>query len=158
MSVLEGFGDLWTMPADARCVTTNGATRQDNHAIMGRGCAQQARDQFPGIDARLGRLLVAEGNHVHWLGRWGPQNLSLFSFPVKHTWQDQADLELIERSAHELMEVLDGKNRWFKVLPPDGIVLLPRPGVGNGRRSWVEVRKVIAPILDDRVLVITNEP
>jgi hypothetical protein len=36
-------------------------------------------------------------------------------------------------------------------------VLLPRPGCGNGHRTWDEVCPVIEPILDDR-FTVTYQP
>lgn len=149
--MLEESGDLWTLPADARCITTNGTIRGDGKAVMGRGCAQEARNRYPGLDTYLGLQLHAGGNHVHHLmqdakeprptGIW-----VLLSFPVKHHWREKADLELIRRSCGELMLLMEVED-WQRVL-------LPRPGCGNGQLGWDEVGPAIAPLLDDRVVVI----
>jgi hypothetical protein len=156
----EDRGDLWRIPAHVRCITTNGTVRRDGHAVMGRGCARQARDDFPELAETLGRLLTRNGNHVQRLmaemplpGR--PPGLirtgfwELVSFPVKHHWRDRADLDLIERSCGELMDLADANPEW-------GVILLPRPGCGNGQLEWSEVRPRIAPLLDDRVVVIAR--
>lgn len=75
----------------------------------------------------------------------------LVTFPVKVHWKDTASLDLIRRSALDLMATLDMPPLW-----PTRKVILPRPGCGNGGLSWVHVRPVIAPILDNRVWVIAR--
>lgn len=145
--MIEVTGNLWTYePADARCITTNGDVRKDGRAVMGRGCAYEAKERYPDIQMDLGRCLTRAGNHVHELIKI--DNWVLLTFPVKHHWNDQADLDLICRSALELMRYLDHDEIGLKH------VLLPRPGCGNGRLRWEDVRTVLYPILDDRVYVI----
>lgn len=76
-----------------------------------------------------------------------------FSFPVKHNWYEHADLKLIERSAKELVDTIDDI-----FLDPDDrppTIYLPRPGCGNGRLKWEDVKPVIEPYLDDRFVVVT---
>jgi hypothetical protein len=151
-------GDLWEIPdVDARGITTNGdVAGPDRHAVMGRGVALQACQRWPGLDLELGRQLEQWGNHVLLLRR--PDQPTLFStdgddpavlytFPVKHHWRDRASLELIRRSAHELVELADEEG-WEAVA-------LPRPGCGNGHLSWERtVKGVLAPLLDDRFLIV----
>ncbi len=72
---------------------------------------------------------------------------ALVSFPVKHAWDQRADLDLIRQSAYELV-VLTEKYGWKKVL-------VPRPGCGNGQRKWHEIKPILAPMLDDRFVVVT---
>jgi hypothetical protein len=134
------YGDFWAQPADHRVITTNGDVRKDGACVMGRGVALQAAQRFPSIPYELGAVLKVQGNHVHQLG------YGLWSFPVKHHWRDQADLDLIEQSARELEP--------FARATPAQTWLLVRPGVGNGRRDWAEVEPLIA-CLPDNVLVIT---
>jgi hypothetical protein len=91
-----------------------------------------------------------KGNHVHDLGWYSSENESVYrivSFPVKHRWQDAADLELIKRSALELVELVD-RNAWARKIK------LPRPGCGNGRLRWSDVKPVLEPLLDDRFVVV----
>lgn len=159
-------GDLFNPPrgADAICLTTNGMVKRDGSCVMGRGCASQAKTRWPGIEQILGSKITGLDNHVHLLTQFQPVCLFLpvdkvnfdyetveldyhvVSFPVKHHWRDQADLDLIKRSANELMSLVEGLG-WERVV-------LPRPGAGNGRLQWQSVREVIKPILDDRILVI----
>lgn len=112
---------------------------------MGRGCALEAKTQFPGIDVLLAHEIQKNGNHVAPLV--APNNEMIWSFPVKHHWRQKADLELIFRSACELMDIVD---EWKYEN-----ILLPRPGCGNGQLNWEDVKLVLDPILDDRVAVVT---
>ena len=68
--------------------------------------ARQARDKFPGLDRKLGRLIEEHGNRPMRLMRMA-DGTDLGSFPVKHTWREQADLDLIEDSARLLVELVD---------------------------------------------------
>lgn len=138
--MLEVRGNLWTYPADWRAITTNGMVRKDGCAVMGRGCALEAKSQHPGIDRVLGRLLRDFGNHVHILKH------GLLSFPVKHTWYEEADLELIARSVTELQAM---------TALAHSTIVIPRPGCGNGRRTWAEVKPLLE-VLPDTVMVITH--
>lgn len=138
-------GDLWTTPADVICITTNGSVQSNGKAVMGRGCALEAKTKFPVMEKWLGSSIKKYGNHVVSLGIF--MERSFFSFPVKHNWWEKADIELIKRSCTELTERIEPWNK----------VLLPRPGCGNGRLKWEDVKKVIAPLLPDNVLVISNE-
>lgn len=142
----EVYGNLWDYHVDGEwiCITTNGVVRQDGRAVMGRGVAAQAKARFPALPSLLGKRLIRNGNHVQPFS-----SLKLFTFPVKHHWKGQADLNLIIRSSKELMAQLDS-HRWTSR------VVLPRPGCGNGQLDWEDVRDVIYPLLDDRVLVITQ--
>jgi hypothetical protein len=148
----EDLADLWTYPADARVITTNGTVKANGRAVMGRGVAKQATERFAMIRLLLGQHLRARGNHVGILVapatyQWLPE--PIVSFPVKHQYFEMADLDLIARSATELV-ALTGEQGWRQVV-------LPRPGCNNGRRSWQrEVRPILLPLLDDRFTVVVN--
>lgn len=146
----EARGDMWKMAADAHCITTNGDVRKDGAAVMGRGCALEAAAMFPAIRADLGYLINEHGNHVHLLGprRHRGNRYVVYSFPVKHHWNEWASFGLIERSAYELMETVESQGY--------STVLLPRPGCGNGHLQWEEVRQVLSPILDDRIVIVSR--
>lgn len=149
----EAFGDLWTMRADAICITTNGYVTAAGRGVMGRGVAAQAKRRFPGIEEALGEALTRSGNHTQVIAWWGDA-VAIVAFPVKHVWQDAAKLGLIRRSCGELVALADeprGKagRTWDRIL-------LPRPGCGNGRLDWKDVRPVIEPLLDDRIVVVAR--
>ncbi len=139
-------GNLWNVSCDLRLITTNGATRKDGAAIMGRGCALEAKQHFPGIDLKLGRLIREHGNRVMRLAKLADGSV-LGSYPVKHHWKEEADPALIERSARQLVALA---NKFGHTN-----VLLPRPGCGNGKLSWEQVEPILSEILDNRFTVIT---
>lgn len=138
-------GNLWDFRGKdgyVLCITTNGTIKRDGTAVMGRGCALQAKNNYPGIAATLGRRLKYDGLKVVWL------TTRLIAFPVKYEWHQKANLDLIKKSATELArEAANLRQNWF---------LLPRPGCGNGQRDWeTEVKPIIENILPDNVLVIS---
>lgn len=138
--MIEIVGDLWLVPCQYRIITTNGAVRSDGCAVMGRGCAAQAKFYMPSLPRALGTKLKAGGNHVYEFPEW-----SLFTFPVKHSWEQPADLPLIAQSAREL--------RGFAEDRPEAIFILPRPGCGNGQLEWAVVEPLLRS-LPDNILVI----
>jgi len=151
--MIEIEGDLFARypGLNARVITTNGDVRKDGRAVMGRGVARQAAQRWPSLRLRLGDLIAgseafhlpAYGNHVHHLGSF--YNGNLVSFPVKHHWQDTADLSLIVQSCRELVKLTTKMNWRF--------VLMPRPGCGNGGLTWDVVKPMIQPLLDDRFFI-----
>lgn len=140
-------GELWDYygkPDHVVCITTNGTVKANGEAVMGRGCAAEAKERFKGIARELGGLIQSYGNNVMELRkREGP----LLSFPVKHNWWEEADLKLIERSAGKLWVHADDS--------PEVNFILPRPGCGNGGLKWEDVKPVIE-FLPDNVLVISR--
>ena len=147
--MLDVMADLWTTSCDARCITTNGTVKPNGRGVMGRGTALQAKRQLVGLEVTLGAQLLEHGNHVAILSRTGAKDrpTPLVIFPVKHQRHERADLDLIQQSARELV-TLTAAQGWK-------VVLLPRPGCGNGQRTWTEVAPILTPILDDRFVVVT---
>lgn len=156
--MIEVTGNLWAYPADVRVITTNGFVKKDGSAVMGRGCALEAVrgvpgkvGSWPGLPSILGAQIENDGNHVFFLGACvTPATGVLVSFPVKHHWRQEADPELIKRSATELIKVVDDVS-----LEDGEVVVMPRPGCGNGGLRWEDVRPILEPILDNRFHVIT---
>ena len=134
--MIKAQGNLWTYPADVRIITTNGFVKKNGRAVMGRGCAKEALDANPNLSLTLGTLIVAFGNHVFGLSD------DLISFPVKYNWWEKADLDLIEQSTNELMDILG-----------DGEYVMPRAGCGNGKLKWADVEPILA-VLPDNVTVV----
>ena len=141
--MIELKADLWDPRWDLRCITTNGFVKKNGECVMSRGVANQAKLRYKGIARILGNAIEKGGNHVHFLGF-----ASIASFPVKHNWWEKADLDLIERSAKELLLFIDGY-----VSTTVHQVALPRPGCGNGGLLWSDVRPRIE-FLDDRFYVV----
>lgn len=140
--MLEECGDLWALPADFRCITTNGALRRNGNAVMGKGLALEARRRYHDIEAILGSLINRYGNHVFHLG------YNLISFPTKYHWKQDSDIQLIKRSAQELVTLLKDN--------PAKRVLLTRPGCGNGNLQWPDVKIAIQDILADNKFIIVH--
>lgn len=139
----EVVADLWTFHGRgaAVAVTTSGLVGRDGLARLGRGAAKQAGERFPWFAARLGELIAARGNRVHHVGG------RIASFPVEHHPLERPDEALIRRSAIELA-VLAQLEGWT-------FVALPRPGCGGGALEWRDVKPLLAPVLDDRFVVVT---
>ena len=66
---------------DAICITTNGFVRSDGRAVMGRGCALEAKKLFPDIDKKLGEILKTKGNIPAILST--VDGIDIVAFPVK---------------------------------------------------------------------------
>jgi len=146
--MIEQYGNIWALKGNAICVTTNGFVKKNGEAVMGRGIAKEANEYYPGLSKTLGGFIKLYGNHVFPLYFDGQSDQIILSFPVKHNWFETADMELIRRSCQELMEYVDKTS-------PIKRALLPRPGCGNGRLRWEDVKKEIEPLLDDRISVVT---
>jgi hypothetical protein len=140
--MLEEFGDFWTIQGDARCITTNGALRSNGNAIMGKGMALQAKQRYSKLEFSLGRLIQKYGNHVFKLGN------GLISFPTKRHWREDSDIELIKRSAQELVSILKDD--------PAKRVLLTRPGCGSGNLNWEDVRPILQTILSSNKFIVID--
>lgn len=140
----EVKGNLWHYPADFRVITTNSYIRGDGRLVMGRGVALQAANKFrkEDLELRLGNLIKREGNNVYCL-----LDLKLITFPVKHYWWNDADFDLIKKSALQL-------KRKAEIDYPNSIFVMPRAGCGNGRLSWNDVKPFLE-ILPDNVKVIS---
>lgn len=137
-------GELWDYydkPDHVICITTNGIVKKTGECVMGRGCAFEATRKVPGIAKVLGQHIKSHGNVPAFLVR------NILSFPVKHHWIEEADLQLIEKSAMWLDA--------FAELHPMTTFILPRPGCGNGRLTW-EIVKPVIEFLPDNVWVISR--
>lgn len=141
-------GNLWDFYSlgeqHVACITTNGFVKKNGECVMGRGCAREAKERFPGFARLVGDAIKAIGNHVYWFMNEG--NKRLATFPTKHVWWEKSDIELIKQSAGELGRIAE---RY-----PDHIFYLPRPGCGNGQLSWSDVKPAIADILPDNVVIV----
>lgn len=159
----EVHGDLWPHPCPIKVITTNGDINAKGAAVMGRGVALQAKTIVPGIEFMLAARIRKHGNHcgiVARQARLDGQTLIVISFPVKHHWHERANLDLIERSAIELVAGVD------RLGFPE--IVMPRPGCGNGGLEWeteaakrrtddhppIGVKDMIKDILDDRFVVV----
>jgi len=178
----EVNGDLFTFPADAMCITTNGFVKANGECVMGRGCAKQAANYWPDLPAVLGGAIKKFGNVViilkHFqvgtmIGNYAlPAPKVLLSFPVKP--------ESVVYTGHNCVKHMRDKFNYNDVVPGWAAkadlniilksakelesattiygwkkVVLPRPGCGAGELGWWEVKPLLEQILDDRFIAIT---
>jgi hypothetical protein len=122
------------------CITTNGCINSSGNLVMGKGIAKEAKDRFPDLPKILANMIINDGNNVHYIGKYG-----LFSFPTKHNWWEKSDIDLIIKSAKQLITWSD-----FNYIG------LPRPGCGNGGLQWSYVKPILDEILDNRYLAFHN--
>lgn len=141
----ELSGDLWDYHSAGHwaVITTNGTVRVDGACVMGRGVALQAKERFDDLQWALGDRIRHHGNNVFAFPRW-----RLFTFPVKDAWSDKASLPLIRKSAQQLVVHVTARRL--------DTVYLVRPGTGNGRLAWGDVKPVLADLLDDRFVIVDN--
>jgi hypothetical protein len=133
--------------ADAVCFTSNGIVKANGQLVMGGGVAKLFADKWDDLPRFFGSLVKLEGNKLHYLEKQISYSKDLFvvSFPTKHHFKDASDLELIQTSAKQLMELVN-RLGWQNVY-------LTCPGVGLGRLSYAQVRPVIDAVFDDRIVV-----
>lgn len=167
----EGRGNLWNLvqPRDGLVITTNGDVNQRGRAVMGRGIALEAKTRYKGIDRILADNIQRHGNHAWSMARTSRGHgleYGLIFMPVKHHWYEEADPELIVRSAHEVVALVDREQDMirrahalhdeYRDEPLDfERVWCPRFGSGNGKLNWADVRPLVEPIFDDRFIVVT---
>jgi hypothetical protein len=144
----EVHGDLWDynmLPGYVVCITTNGTIKKNGKGVMGRGCAKEAADRHRWIPKVLGAHLKQNGNILLWLPM-----VNILTFPVKHNWWEQADLQLIKDSAIRLRLTAEENRFIYKYI-------LPRPGCGNGKLDWPTVKRVLEEAdLPDNVWIISR--
>lgn len=150
--------DLWRA-GHYVCVTTNGYVKKDASGVMGRGNAKAMADLIKPLPSLLGLHLRTYGNHVGFIYK------RVIAFPVKPEagrpsdaltglnytgkvpgFHCKAQLSLIERSAEELIRLIE-----YTELP---LVYLPMPGVGNGGLSENEVLNV-SQLNHKKIMLVT---
>lgn len=142
-------------PNSAICVGTNGFIQNNGKGTMGgdpQGCPRVAKTLFKGIEKNLGAELQAQGRPIGRAGVDSPlgnhvaliwQRPLIFSFPVKWTFWEDADIQLIERSAKEMVKVANS-------IKLTNIYLHP---IGDGRDWHNEVKPLLKRYFDDRFVI-----
>jgi hypothetical protein len=151
MRELKGnMWDLWRPNQGPLVITTNGSIKKNGEGVMGRGIAKQAADRYSQLAQMLGDGLKIWGNHVRLVDAINDEgNIDWIVFyPVKHNWWEEADLELIVRSAEELVKLSD------EIPWPEAI--MPRMGCGNGKLDWADVKPLVEPILHDDKFIVCS--
>lgn len=136
---------------EAICITTNGITKNDGSAVMGRGIAKTADDLFH-ISPKLGEYLTKYGNRAFDMGLFSVDNIQpyhILTFPTKRNWRDDSDINLIKTSIEQIIRICDARNINKCYLPP--------VGCANGHLNYeVTVKPLLELMLDDRFIVITE--
>lgn len=168
----EAKGNIFDVDCDAVCITTNGFVKTNGECVMGRGCALEASRIDPALPSILGNSIRINGNVTQIISE--RNGVALVAFPVKpgsivmdnpnqivrHLqprfsigdvvpgWAAKTDINLILRSAEQLVHLADTYN-WINVV-------LPQPGCGAGELTWDnEVKPRLASVLDDRFTCMT---
>jgi hypothetical protein len=132
---------------DAIGFTSNGTVKANGRLVMGAGVADSFRlkREFSGIDRVFGEKVEDGGNNVYFYD--GFSAVRVFSFPTKQDPQYPSILGLIQKSARQLMAILDATPTRFTVA-------LAFPGIGRGNLSPETVWSAIKDILDNRVVLV----
>lgn len=158
--MLEREGDIWEL-ADCGTIviTTNPvityARSHQGEVVMGRGVALQAKQRFPQLPVALAAKIRAQGNIPHDLGTWVTDSrvpwYRVLTLPTKHDWKEQADASLIRMSLLRLANLVGEAGI-------TGPIHLPRPGCGNGRLAWRDIRPYCVETLSDQFVVVDYKP
>jgi hypothetical protein len=143
--MFERVGDLWDFYDNGEwiVITTNGTVKKNGEAVMGRGCALEAKTKYPQLPLELGNYIRNNGNRVFIVQDF------IMTLPVKHNWYEKANLKLIETSLQRLVDNVSDLR-----IP---IIFMPRPGCGNGHLDWEsQVKPLCEKYLDDRFVVLTK--
>ena len=130
------------------CITTNGDLNKNGECIMGKGVALQFKNLFPDLPKRIGNFIQQYGNRVFNLGLFNYKGIPIriMTFPTKHHWKEESDINLIRKSCEEIIQVCDKYNC--------DTIFLPAPGIGSGKLNYkTTVEPVISLILDSRFYI-----
>lgn len=157
-------GDIWDFHEAFIVIPTN------LEGVCGRGLAKQMVDRFPGVgqtlrnEGRTGQLANAWSNS-ECLTMYTPEIASgygagmpyyrLVPFPVKRSWRDEGNLDIIGRSMAMLVATLNLVQNPF-------YCVMPQVGCGFGELT----PEVVLPFLDqfivgpsqERILLIEPDP
>lgn len=150
MKELVGNYNLFNIADNSEgiCITTNGIVKRNGCAVLGAGLAKTANTLL-NIDRKLGIYLTKYGNRVFNLGRYNinDRTFNVISFPTKHDWRDNSDINLIRTSCVQLVQLCDKFNITKCYLPP--------VGCGLGKLDYnKQVKPLLSNILDDRFVVV----
>jgi hypothetical protein len=154
------IGNLWDHHDRGRwvVVTTNIGWKKDGSNPMGAGIAKQAANRFPDLPAVYGPRCKKYGEDT---AVWPFVPGKLILFPTKPlnpdqpwlSWKSDSDYSLIERSAKQLVKLVDILRQRGKFLP---VVMLPMVGCGNGNLEPRRVVRLLEKYLDDTFTLVEN--
>lgn len=124
-------------------ITTNGFVKNNGECVMGRGVALEAKNKFSKLPFELGEYINKFGNKVFHF-----QKYNLFTFPTKHNWWENSDIQLIEKSCKELKEFKENMNI--------DKIFLPKVGCGNGKLNWDDVKLILEKHFNDTYYIVSD--
>ena len=147
--MIRETGNMWNMyeEADHFFITTNSYVKTNGCAVLGRGIALEAKNQYPTLSRKAGNAIEAYCGHH---GSYGilPNVLGKIGlFQVKYGWSEAAQINLIIKSTNELGTLLRNN-------PDIKKVALNMPGIGNGKLNIRNVLPIVE-ILPDSVHIWT---
>ena len=133
MNVRQGNMLKHLKDIDLLCFTANGVISAHDKLIMGKGFAKQVRDQFPGIDAALGRK-------IKMLGISGIQMFGLISVPAQNNYHSgtfqigafQTKGDWRDRSTYDLVRFSTERLNKYATENPEVRISLNYPAIGLG--------------------------
>jgi len=145
-------GDIWECWKEGSwiVVPTNGFVKRNGEAVMGAGLALQAKKRFLELPKRLGAYLMDHGNNIVFFN-----DRRLIMFPVKRFFSDLASIEIIERSARQLVEYIN-ENEVFNDSDIKYPIYLPKVGCGNGGLRWEDVKPILEEFMDESKFVVCD--
>lgn len=150
--------NIFTCTDGCIVIPTNGDTKKVNGkivAVMGKGLAKKAAENFPELPGRLGAMLMRKDDAI--------LNIHLFCFsaapiiclPTKLSWKDDcASIDLIFNGLHQLKRIAD------HIYPQK--FYLPRLGCGKGTGN-LDWEQDVQPVMDavfenDERFILVNWP
>lgn len=148
-------GNIWDF--NPVCITTNGICDKNNHLVMGKGIALDAKLKYKWLPKELGRLVKLYGNQPYLLYKELPytehdqtiQTHLIISFPTKHDWRDKSDIDLIIKSAKKIIEIKD-LYEWQTIYSV-------WPGISNGGLNKEFVRENLEVVWTTDEFVIVEQ-
>lgn len=142
------------------CVTTNGIVKNDGSLVMGKGIALTFAKIWTTLPKEFGLMVSMYGNRVFHVeccydtlngyihDRARNRLTHVFSFPTKYHYADDSCPKLIEQSAKDLVKLTEH----YKLKQ----VFMTRPGCGNGRLDWQNVKPILEKYFDDKYIVVSK--
>jgi len=138
------LSDTILKSANALCFTSNGIIKNNNELVMGAGVALQFKNKWPSLALFAGQMVKVHGNICQIICNY--DGIAVIAFPTKYHWKQPSDLDLIKKSAYELVKIVNEKD--FKT------ICLTPPGCGLGNLNWeTQIKPMIESILDDRFTI-----
>lgn len=157
--MITKIGDIFLncISGDIICFTSNGIVKKDGCLVMGAGNAKEFRDTFKGIDKCYGSLVKKYGNNCLYGGTCVIKNkkVSVVSFPTKHNYKCNSDLNLIEKSCKQIVDIANNDVLLNKIGfdKTKNHIRICAPGVNNGNLNWDDVKPILEKYLDNRFII-----